>query len=72
MAGMMAVLLVMASVVLVETTALFAREFFKTKAQKTDEHVAQETQKARPDPIDEGFENLMRYAVNGKTGFEQE
>lgn len=24
----------------------------------------------RPDPMDEGFESLMRYSVNGKTGFE--
>lgn len=24
----------------------------------------------RRDPIDEGIENIMRYAVNGKTGFE--
>ena len=26
----------------------------------------------RKDPVDEGFENIMRYAVNGKTGFDAE
>lgn len=26
----------------------------------------------KPDPMDEGFENLMRYAVRGATGFERE
>lgn len=65
---MLAVLLVMAAVILAETSALFAREFFKTKEQR----VEQEMQKPPPDPIDEGFENIMRYAVNGKTGFERE
>ena len=65
---MLAVLLVMAAVILAETSALFAREFFKTKEQR----VEREMQKPPPDPIDEGFENIMRYAVNGKTGFERE
>ena len=69
---MLAVLLVMMAVVLAETSALFAREFFKTKEQRTEQRVEQEMQKTPPDPIDEGFENIMRYAVNGKTGFEQE
>lgn len=68
---MLAVLLVMAAVILAETSALFAREFFKTKEQRTEQRVEQEMQKP-PDPIDEGFENIMRYAVNGKTGFERE
>ena len=65
---MLAVLLVMAAVILAETSALFAREFFNTKEQR----VEREMQKPPPDPIDEGFENIMRYAVNGKTGFERE
>lgn len=69
---MLAVLLVMAAVILAETSALFAREFFKTKEQRTEQRVEQEMQKQTPDPIDEGFENIMRYAVNGKTGFERE
>lgn len=68
---MLAVLLVMAAVILAETSALFAREFFKTKEQRTEQRVEQEMHKP-PDPIDEGFENIMRYAVNGKTGFERE
>ena len=69
---MLAALLVLTIIVLVETSALFAREFFKTKEQRTEQRVEQEMQKPPPDPIDEGFENIMRYAVNGKTGFEQE
>ena len=68
---MLSVLLVMAAVILAETSALFAREFFKTKEQRTEQRVEQEMHKP-PDPIDEGFENIMRYAVNGKTGFERE
>ena len=68
---MLAVLLVMAAIILAETSALFAREFFKTKEQRTEQRVEQEMHKP-PDPIDEGFENIMRYAVNGKTGFERE
>ena len=68
---MLAVLLVMAAVILAETSALFAREFFKTKEQRTEQRVEQEMHKP-PDPIDEGFENIMRYAVNGKTRFERE
>lgn len=27
---------------------------------------------SKRDPIDEGIENIMRFSVNGKTGFEQE
>ena len=27
---------------------------------------------AQKDPVDEGFENLMRFSVNGKTGFESD
>lgn len=72
MTAMLAVLLVMAAVILAETSALFAREFFKTKEQRTEQRVEQEMQKPPLDPIDEGFENIMRYAVNGKTGFERE
>lgn len=68
---MLVVLLVMAAVILAETSALFARGFFKTKEQRTEQRVEQEMHKP-PDPIDEGFENIMRYAVNGKTGFERE
>lgn len=26
----------------------------------------------QPDPMDEGFENLMRFSVRGKTGLERE
>ena len=36
------------------------------------EAVAAEHHTNQPDPMDEGFENIMRFAVNGKTGFEVE
>ena len=72
MTAILVVLLVMAAVILAETSALFAREFFKTKEQRTEQRVEREMHKPPPDPIDEGFENIMRYAVNGKTGFERE
>lgn len=39
---MLAVLLVMAAVILAETSALFAREFFKTKEQRTEQRVERE------------------------------
>lgn len=29
-------------------------------------------EKKRPDPVGEGFENLMRYSVRGRTGLERE
>lgn len=31
---------------------------------------AEEKPEGKPDPMDEGFENLMRFTVMGKTGFE--
>lgn len=68
---MLAVLLVVTAVIFAETTALFAREFFKTEKQRTEERVEQAMHKP-PDPIDEGFENLMRYAAGGKSGLERE
>ena len=42
---MLVVLLVMAAVILAETSALFAREFFKTKEQRTEQRVEQEMHK---------------------------
>lgn len=44
--------------------------------QQTVENVAESLQKddvvryERKDPVDEGFENIMRFNVNGRTGFE--
>ena len=69
--GMMALLL---AAEIAETTmhaVLFTRELRREKAKKTDERVEREMQRAA-DPIDEGFENIMRFAVNGKTGFDAE
>lgn len=39
--------------------------------EKTDEKVEQAEEERRKDKaFDEGFENIMRFSVNGKTGFE--
>lgn len=70
--AMMGILLVVETVETAMHVALFTREFRKEKTKKADEKVEHELRKQAPDPIDEGFENIMRYAVNGKTGFEQE
>lgn len=55
------------------TAALFAVVLLR-KPEAAKEKPEQLTEKRRenPDPIDEGFENIMRYEVNGQTGFEPE
>lgn len=34
------------------------------------EDAAEGPERPKPDEMDEGFENIMRFQVNGKTGFE--
>lgn len=41
------------------------------KPEKVSE-TAGVAEKEPPNPMDEGFENIMAYSVNGKTGFERE
>ena len=70
--GMMALLLAAEIAETAMHAVLFTRELRREKAKKTDERVEREMQKAAADPIDEGFENIMRFAVNGRTGFDAE
>lgn len=64
--------LALTAATLAMVSLIFTREFRREKTKKADEKVEHELRKQAPDPIDEGFENIMRYAVNGRTGFEQE
>lgn len=48
---------------------LFSRWYLRRRAKRADEQAEREMQR-QPDPMDEGFENIMRFAVNGKTGFD--
>lgn len=61
-------------------TALSAAAVLQVRAMRKNGTVAvccglepgAEEDDVRKDPVDEGFENLMRFSVNGKTGFETE
>ena len=37
-----------------------------------EDRVADRGEEEKPDPMDEGFENLMRFSVRGRTGLERE
>lgn len=57
-------------------TAGLCTRCFKTQVdRRTEERVQEamdeEAEKARRDELDEGFQNIMTYSVNGKTGFEK-
>lgn len=57
------------------TVGLCTRCFKAQADRRTEERVQEamdeEAGKARRDELDEGFENIMTYSVNGKTGFEK-
>ena len=63
---------------LVATLALTRRLLGKTEEQRNeekaqaamDEAANADAERERNGSFDEGFENIMRFAVNGKTGFE--
>ena len=63
---------------LAATLALTRRLFGKTEEQRNEEKAQAAMDEAananeeheRNGSFDEGFENIMRFAVNGKTGFE--
>lgn len=40
--------------------------------EEFDRVTSMQEHETRKDPIDEGIDNILRYAVDGKTGFEQE
>ena len=55
------------------TAAVFVKTCLPTPAERADRQVELAVEESqRPDPMDEGFENIMRFSVNGKTGFEQD
>lgn len=37
-----------------------------------EDRVVDRGEEKKPDPMDEGFENLMRFSVRGRTGLERE
>lgn len=56
------------------TVGLCTRCFKAQADRRTEEQVQEamdeEAEKARRDELDEGFQNIMTYSVNGKTGFD--
>jgi len=53
------------------TLRLYCRLLLPSEEERNERAVELAMEQAA-DPMDEGFENIMRFAVNGKTGFEQE
>ena len=64
------VILLLLLVDLVLTAGLYRRLVLPSEEERNERAVEQSMEKAAADPMDEGFENIMRFAVNGKTGFE--
>ena len=50
------------------TAAVYCKLCLPSREKRTDAAVEREMEKGS---VDEGFENIMRYSVNGKTGFEE-
>lgn len=44
----------------------------RTPGERGRDQTAEAGEEKEPDPMDEGFENLMRFSVRGKTGLERE
>jgi hypothetical protein len=64
------ILALLVSFDLVLTAAVYKKLYCKTPAQKLDEAVEEEQEAIRRSrAMDEGFDNLMRYSVNGNDGF---
>lgn len=70
---LLAVLVVLAGLIL-ETLLLALYVLNKRKDTKATAAQAENTgaDERRPGSIDEGFENIMAFSVQGKTGFEQD
>lgn len=60
--------LVLLTLLLLMTAAMFTKVCVPSREERTDAAVEREMEKGS---VDEGFENIMRYSVNGKTGFEE-
>ncbi len=56
----------------VMTALLFRKICVKSAEEKNDEAVEAALDELRMASIDEGFQNIMSYSVNGATGFEAE
>ena len=52
------------------TAGLYRRLLLPSEEERNERAVEKAMEQAAADPIDEGFENIMRFSVNGKTGFE--
>lgn len=65
-------LLLLAVLLDLAVTAATYRRLFSPSEEERNERAVEKAMEQRQDPMDEGFENIMRFSVNGKTGFEQE
>lgn len=61
-------ILVLLTLEFLMTGAMFAKVCMPSEEQRNESRVEREMEKGS---VDEGFENIMRYSVNGKTGFEE-
>ena len=66
--GVLALLLVLDLAV----TVHLSHRILAPNEEERNERAVELAMEQAADPMDEGFENIMRFAVNGKTGFEQE
>lgn len=66
----MGLLLLVAALDLAVTVRLYCRLLLPSEEERNERAVTEAMEQAAADPIDEGFENIMRFSVNGKTGFE--
>ena len=64
-------LILLAAVVALQVYSLLFSDMRKHEAKKLDERVdeAMKKEAEKSSAMDEGFENIMRYAVNGHDGF---
>lgn len=67
-----AIVAVMLLADLAMTAALYHKLVRPSEEERNEAAVeeAMRQEAAKADPMDEGFENIMRFSVNGKTGFE--
>ncbi len=60
-------------ILVVADTVMTAMMFVRLYANAAEERLEREVgEKMARDRVDEGFENIMRFSVNGTTGFESE
>lgn len=65
-------LLLLAVLLDLGVTAATYHRLFSPSEEERNERAVEKAMEQMQDPMDEGFENIMRFSVNGKTGFEQE